>query len=202
MALAGQAQKRAEAVLENITLMPGESWMAAARRLVLHMRAGTADETKPYASEEQYFWRCMAGKHVSELCERAVNLFFTSESDRNGLEALLVQIGTKIKQLLTPMHVDANQSLSDYMVDRGRVAYSIFDRLVNALITRCNRYPIAVAPEGRKRDSLAAFAQSQRLPLTQHTQRPSGEGGEGEGGQAASQKADQGVEEELGSHTR
>ena len=53
--------------------------MAAAWRLVLHMRAVTADETKPQALEEKYFWRYVGGKYVSELCERAVNLFFTRE---------------------------------------------------------------------------------------------------------------------------
>ena len=169
VAPSGQAQKRAEVALEEMTLIQGESWMAAARRLVLHMRAVTADETKPHASEEQYFWRYVAGKHVSELCERAVNLFFTSESDRNGLEALLVQIGTEIKQQLTPMHVHAGKLLSAYMVARGRVAHGIFDRLVKALLTRCNRYPIASAPGGRKRDSVAALSQSHRLPMTRGT---------------------------------
>ena len=45
------SQKRAGAALNSITLQKGESWMVAARRLVLHMRAVTADETKPHAPE-------------------------------------------------------------------------------------------------------------------------------------------------------
>ena len=57
VAPSGQAQMRADVALEEITLIPGKSWMAAARRLVQHMRSITADETKPHASEEKYFWR-------------------------------------------------------------------------------------------------------------------------------------------------
>lgn len=64
VAPSGQAQKRAEATVEEMALLHGESWMAAARRLVLHIRAVTVDETKPHASEEQYFWRYVAGQHV------------------------------------------------------------------------------------------------------------------------------------------
>lgn len=36
-----------------MTLAQGESWMAAARRVVSHMRAVTANESKPHAFEEQ-----------------------------------------------------------------------------------------------------------------------------------------------------
>lgn len=41
---------------------------------MLHIRAATSDETKPYMSEEQYFWRYVTGKHVSELYERTLYL--------------------------------------------------------------------------------------------------------------------------------
>ena len=112
----------------------------------------------------------MAGKHVLELCERAVNHLFSCESDRNGLEALLVYIGTEVKQQLRPMHVHAGKPLSAYMVARGPVAHGIFDRLVKALQTRCNRYPLASAPGGRKRDSIAALSQRHWLPMTRSTQ--------------------------------
>lgn len=83
--------------------------MVAARWLVLRMRAVTADETKPHTPEEQYFWVYATVKNVAELCERVINLFFSSASDRNGLESLLVQISTEIKELLAPMHVDAGR---------------------------------------------------------------------------------------------
>ena len=143
--------------------------MATARRLVLHMRAVTADETKPHASEEQYFWMYVTVKNVRQLRERVINLFFTIKSERSGLNSLLVQIGTEIKELLTPMHVDAGKPLSEYMISREKTAHGIFDRLAKGLLTRCNRYPIAIAPEGQKRNSVAALLRSPRLPLGRNT---------------------------------
>ena len=65
----------------------GESWMAEARRLALHVRAATADETRPHTSEEVHFCRYASGR---EVAERAVNLFFPSASDYNVMESLLV----------------------------------------------------------------------------------------------------------------
>ena len=41
------------------------------------------------------------------------------------------------------------------MAYRGKPAHGIFDRLVKGLLTRCNRYPIATAPEGQIQDSIA-----------------------------------------------
>ena len=75
--------------------------MAAACQLVLHDRAATADEARPHTSEEVHLGRYVSGRKVAELCERAVNLFFTSASDRNGMESLLIQVGTDVKQYLS-----------------------------------------------------------------------------------------------------
>ena len=63
----GQAQTMAEVNLEEMVLLLGESWMAGARRLLLQMRAVIVDETESHASDNQYFWRYVADKHVSEL---------------------------------------------------------------------------------------------------------------------------------------
>ena len=112
VAHSGQAQKRATVAFAEITPLKGESWMAAACRLVLHVRAATADETRPHTSEEVYFWRYVPGRQVAELCEQAVNLFFSSASDRNGMESLLVQVRTDVKQHLNPVHVEAGKPLS------------------------------------------------------------------------------------------
>ena len=100
--------------------------MTAARRLVLHVHAATTDETRPHKSEEVYFWRYAPGRQVVELCERAVNLFFLSASDRNGMESLLVQVESDLKQHPTPVHVEAGKPLSECMIRRGEVSNGIF----------------------------------------------------------------------------
>ena len=63
---------------------------------------------------------------MAELCERAVNVFIPSASDRNGMESLLVQVGTDVKQHLTPVHVEAGKPLSECMIRRGEVFNVLF----------------------------------------------------------------------------
>lgn len=86
----GRAQERGSRAVSAIALAQGESRLAAARRLVLHVRTATADEPKQHASKEKYFWRYVTGKHLSELCQRALRLFFASASDRNDMESRLL----------------------------------------------------------------------------------------------------------------
>ena len=102
VAHSGQAQKRAEAALTEITLLQGESWMVAARRLVLHVRAATANEARPHTSGGVHFWRYVSGREVAELCERSVDPFFTSASDRNGMKSFLIQVGTALRNISLP----------------------------------------------------------------------------------------------------
>ena len=142
VAHSGQAQKRAAVARTETTLLKRESWMTAARRLVLHVRAATADETRPHTSEEIYFRRHASGRQVAELCERAVNLIFPSASDQNRKESLLVQVGTDVKQHLTPVHVEAGKPLSECMICRGGLSNGIFYGFVKDLLTRCSRYPL------------------------------------------------------------
>ena len=165
VANSGQAQKRVTVALAEIAILKAESWMAAARRLVLHVHAATTDETRPHKSEEVYFWRYAPGRQVVELCERAVNLFFLSASDRNGMESLLVQVESDLKQHPTPVHVEAGKPLSECMIRRGGIPNGIFYGFIKALLTRCSRYPLAMMQAGRSRDSVVVLLQSQRLPL-------------------------------------
>ena len=89
---------------------------------------------------------CVTVKNVGQRCERVISLLFTSASNRSRPESLLVHIDMEIKELLTPMHVEAGKQFSEYMIYRGKTAHGIFYRLVKGLLTRCNRYPIAIAP--------------------------------------------------------
>lgn len=90
----GQAQKRHEAVLAKINILQGESWMIAARRLVIHVRAATTGEASPYTPEEVYVWRYVSGgKWRSSASEQSTS-FFTNGPDRNGMEFPVIQVGT------------------------------------------------------------------------------------------------------------
>ena len=149
VAHSGQAQTRVAVALAEKTLLKGESWMVAAHRLVLHVRVATAEETRPHTSEETYLLRFASGKQVAELCERVVNLFSPSASDCDGMESVLVQVGTDVKQHVTLMHVEASKPLSECMTRRGGVSNGIFYGFIKALLTRCSRCPLATMQAGR-----------------------------------------------------
>ena len=164
VAHSSQAQKRSTVALAEITLLKGLSWVTAACRLVLQVRAATADETMPHTLEKVYFWRYAPGRQVAKLCERAVNLFFPSASDRNGMESLLVQVETDVKQHLNPVHVKDGKPLSECTLRLGEVSNGIFYSF-KTLLTQCSRYLLATMQAGRSRDSVPALSQSQQLPL-------------------------------------
>ena len=151
--------------LAEVTLLKGDSWMAAARWLVLHVPAATVDETRNNTSEKVYFWRYAPGREMAELYQRAVNLFILSASDRNGMESLLFQVGMDVNQHLIQVHVEAGKTLSECMIRRGGFSNGIFYGFMKALLTRCSRYVVATMQAERSRDSVGVLSQSQRLPL-------------------------------------
>ena len=106
-----------------------------------------------------------------QICELGFNLVFTSASNQSGLGSVLVHVGTEFKELLTPMHVGTGEPLSEYMIYCGKTVHGIFGRLVEDLLTRRNRYPIAIAPEGQNRDIIAGLSKSQRLPQNRNTKK-------------------------------
>ena len=93
----GGTRDTARYALRNIKLTKGEAWMSASTRLVLHMRAALVDHTKPYASEELYFWRFITEADLMTLVERALDLFLPTMLDRLSLESYLVLVQKDIK---------------------------------------------------------------------------------------------------------
>ena len=55
------------------------------------------DHTKPYASEELYFWRFITEADLMTLVERALDLFLPTMLDRLSLESYLVLVQKDIK---------------------------------------------------------------------------------------------------------
>lgn len=69
----------------------------------------------PPVTKEKNDWQ-VYGFEASTSCPSLLLPYpscFKSESDCNGLEALLVQIGTNIKPMLTPIHVHAGNPLPE-----------------------------------------------------------------------------------------
>lgn len=110
----GQEQKREAVALAGLTPLQGAPWGAAACWRALHVRAATADEARPHASEEIYFWRFVAGKHVVEICEQADNCFYrrfrpqrdgiSSGPSRNGGETASHPRARRRRQAIVGLH--------------------------------------------------------------------------------------------------
>ena len=80
----GDAQAAACVALDNMTLGNQEAWGAAAHRVVLYARAAVADFTRPWASEELYFWRLITEADLTNLAERILDIFLGRSKDRVG----------------------------------------------------------------------------------------------------------------------
>ena len=63
------------------------------------------DSTKPYASEELYFWRFITEADLMTLVERALDLFLPPMLDRLSLESYLVLVQKDITTQLAHMPV-------------------------------------------------------------------------------------------------
>ena len=136
----GGTRDTARYALKNIKLAKGEAWMSASTKLVLHMRAALVDHTRPYASEEQHFWRFITEADLMTLVDRALNLFLSPVLDRMSLESYVVLVHKEITAQLAHRPVDVSHPNSDYMVQRGIVSSKCFNNFVYDLSSRANRY--------------------------------------------------------------
>ena len=75
--------------LNNITIFPRESWLAAAARFVRFYRASTVDPAFPYASEEAYFWSQLPVDQLDFLQTKIIELCIPQPIDRTAKEAQL-----------------------------------------------------------------------------------------------------------------
>ena len=130
--------------------------MSASTRIVLHMRAASVDDTRPYASEENYFWRFITEANLMTLLERALDLFTEANLmtlleraldlflppmlDRLLLESYLVLVQKDITAHLAHIPVDVRHTNFEYMVQRGIITGRCFGVFVYDLAGRANRY--------------------------------------------------------------
>ena len=104
------------------------------------MRAASVDDTRPYASEENYFWRFITEANLMTLLERALDLFLPPMLDRLLLESYLVLVQKDITAHLAHIPVDVRHTNFEYMVQRGIITGRCFGVFVYDLAGRANRY--------------------------------------------------------------
>ena len=68
----------------NISILPRESWLAAAARFGQFYRASTVDPASPYASEDAYFWSQLPVDQLDLLQTKIIELCIPQPIDREA----------------------------------------------------------------------------------------------------------------------
>ena len=134
------AREAAVDAVNNIKLEPGEAWLSAAARMLLHIRTKSASADRPFASEARYFWRFASEQTVNEAMERTLRLFLPKQSDYGSMESLLVGSVRAVKDLCESLQVDYSNPSSAEMLQRGRDLQQIHTTFVNDLSNRSSSF--------------------------------------------------------------
>ena len=127
----GRSKITALAVHQKLHLLPGESWMAAALRTLMHTRAASVQYYKPHAMEETYYWRTVAGDQLQDHCVRIIGVL--NPSDINPFHPVLFNLRTAIRNDLNRRALNEGQLLSDKMVDRGIAGQTIYGNFLSEI---------------------------------------------------------------------
>ena len=120
----GQSKSTALAVRKQLHLFPGESWMPAAHRTLMHTRAANVQSYKPHAMEETYYWRCTTGDQPQDHCERVIGVL--NPSDTNLFHPVLHDLRSAFRKNLNKQALNEGQLLTRQMIDRGIAAQAIY----------------------------------------------------------------------------
>ena len=105
----GQSVSIASAVRSQLLLLPGESWMPAAHRTLMHTRAAHVKYYKPHAMEETYYLRTVAGDQLEHHCGRVIGIL--NPSNANPFRPVLLNLCTSIREDLDEGALNKGQLL-------------------------------------------------------------------------------------------
>ena len=127
----GQSKITALAVRQKLLLFPGEIWMPAALRTLMHTRAASVQYYKPHAMEGTYYWRTVAGDQLQDHCVRIISVL--NPSDTNPFHPVLFNLRTAIRNDLNRRAHNEGQLLSDKMVAQGIAAPTIYGNFLSEI---------------------------------------------------------------------
>ena len=127
----GQSKITAFAVRSQLHLLPGESWMPAAHRTLMHTRAAHIQYYKPHAMEEIYYWRTIAGDQLEDHCRRVIDVL--NPFDTNPFHPVLFSPCTSFREDLNREALNEGQPLLDNMVNRGNIAHTIYGNFLTQI---------------------------------------------------------------------
>eukprot|EP00903_Cladosiphon_okamuranus_P017349 g15983.t1 len=168
-ATTGSATKaRAKHALDNMDLLPGESWPSAIQRMARIFRAANVQADRPALSEETYFWRVIEPHLLYQMCERAIELVFPGSEDATTFRSVLVQRYASDEVTLRAHPIDMYALNSPAMIQRGTVANRCFTSFVDLLGQHSSRYrtPVTTRPNAGSVHAMGS-PRSNRLPVGQ-----------------------------------
>ena len=171
MTESGQSKLTAREVRKQLHLLPGESWMSAAHRTLLHTRVASVQSYKPHAMEDTYYWRSITGDQLQDHCERVIGVL--NPSDSNPFHPVLYSLRSAIRKNLNSRALNEGQLLTRQMVDRGTATQAIYGDFLQELsqLSRMYSFPLIRAsqtdgpsrtPIGNPRQRFSAVAPDRR----------------------------------------
>ena len=168
----GQSKSTALAVRKQLHLLPGESWMPAAHRTLLHTRAANVQSYKPHAMEETYYWRCIIGDQFQDHCERVIGVL--NPFDTNPFHPVLHVLRSAIRKNLNRQALNEGQLLTRQMIDRGIAAQAIYGDVPQELSHLSHLYspPLTGDPQPRSPSQTPTRNPRQRFSAVASYRRP------------------------------
>ena len=124
----------------NISILPRESWLAAAARFVQFYRASTVDPASPYALEETYFCSQLPVDQLDHLQTKIIELCIPQPIDCSAKEAQLNVRKESYEPDLEATPVVRHELGLPYMDLRGKKVKFIYTQFAHNLAKDAGRY--------------------------------------------------------------
>lgn len=129
-------RRAANKTLDQLVLEPNEAWASASARLMLHFRAAEVHQSRPFVSEDRFFWRFMVEDKLIDSLDRTRKLFLPLHGDFMSMESTVVHYVRHIKNNCAAMQIDYSNPLSQDMETRGRAFKQVHADFVQDLSNR------------------------------------------------------------------
>ena len=144
----GRSKITALAVRNQLYLLPGESWIPAAHRILMHTKTNV-QYYKPHAMKETYYWRTVAGDQLEDHYERIIRVLIPS--DKNPFHPVFFNLRSAIRDDLNRRPLNEGQLLLGNMVDRGITAHTMYGNFLKQISHLSHLYPPPLTEDSQPR---------------------------------------------------
>lgn len=146
---------------QRISLKPGESWKAAAARMLQYYRAATATADSPANSEESIYCQVMPENILWMLLSKYTALCMPGQLDVTSCHSYRMLLEQTYSDALRRKPIITSQINSEHMIGRGQLVKHIFESYIKVVIKEGTRM-VHGAPKAHSGNVNALL--SNRLP--------------------------------------